>query len=122
MSHQEENTKTIDPGTGAPPATSEIRGSALAFADGGIPILQDIVTAPAPEEIELDDLLPVPPPEQDPVARSEKIERVVRAVSAITTDRIIRKLEPRIRKEVERAVRSALQELGETPPITGKTG
>jgi hypothetical protein len=52
----------------------------------------------------------------------EDIERVVQAVSAITTDRIIRKLQPRIRKEVERAVKSALQELGEMPPITEETG
>jgi hypothetical protein len=122
MSHQEENTKTNDPGSGDPPAASGIGGRALAFADGGIPILQDIVTAPAPEEIDLDDLLSVPPPEQDPGARLEDIERVVQAVSAITTDRIIRKLQPRIRKEVERAVKSALQELGEMPPITEETG
>ena len=120
MSHQEENTKTNDPGSGDPPAASGIGGRSSAFADGGIPILQDIVTAPAPEEIDLDDLLPAPPPEQDPGARLEDIERVVRAVSAIATDRIIRKLEPRIRKEVEGAVRSALQELGEMPPVTGE--
>jgi hypothetical protein len=120
MSLQEENTKTIDPDSGAPSAASEIRDRSLAFAEGGIPILQDIVTAPEPEEIDLDDLLPAPPPEQDPGARLEDIERVVRAVSAIATDRIIRKLEPRIRKEVERAVRSALQEFGVMPPVTGE--
>ena len=122
MSHQEENTKTNDPGSGDPPAASGIGGRSSAFADGGIPILQDIVTAPAPEEIDLDDLLPVPPPEQDPGARLEDIERVVQAVSAIATDRIIRKLQPLIRKEVESAVKSALQELGEMPPITEETG
>jgi len=122
MSQQEENTKTIDPGSGAPPAASEIGGRALAFADGGIPILQDIVIVPAPEEIDLDDLLPGPPPEQDPAARLEDIERVAQAVSESASERIIRKLEPRIRKEVEKAVMSALLELGDADPTAEKAG
>ena len=41
-------------------------------------------------------------PEQEPNSRMEDIERVVQAVSESATERIIRKLEPRIRKEVEK--------------------
>lgn len=113
----------IDPGSGTPHATDEKTGDKPPdFADGGIPILQDIVIPPEPGEIDLDDLLPGTIPEPDPNVRIEDIERVVQAVSESATERIIRKLEPRIRKEVEKAVKSALLELVEAPPITETTG
>ncbi len=122
MNDQKENTTPIDPGSGARPADDGIRDRPLAFADGGIPILQDIVISPEPGEIDLDDILPERIPEQDPNSRMEEIERVVQAVSESATERIIRKLEPRIRREVKKAVRSALLGFEEADTTTGETG
>ena len=116
MNYQKENTTPIDPGSDTRPADDAIRDRPLVYADGGIPILQDIVTSPAAGEFDLDDILPERIPEQDPNSRMEDIERVVQAVSESATERIIKKLEPRIRKEVEKAVRSALLEFEEEGP------
>ena len=122
MNYQKEKTTPIDPGSGTRPADDGVREKPLAFADGGIPILQDIVTSAAPGEFDLDDILPERIPEYDPNSRIEDIERVVQRVSESATERIIRKLEPRIRKEVEKAVRSALLEFEEADPAAGETG
>jgi len=122
MNYQKEKTTPIDPGSGTPPADDGIRDRPLAFADGGIPILQDIVTSASPGEFDLDDILPERIPEYDPNSRIEEIERVVQRVSESATERIIRKLEPRIRKEVEKAVRSALLGLEEADTTAGETG
>jgi hypothetical protein len=121
MNYQKGNNTPIDPRSGVPTADRGIRDRPLAFADGGIPILQDVVIPPEPGEIDLDDLLPEPIPEQDPDARMEDIARVAQAVSESATERIIRKLEPRIRKEVEKAVTSALLALKDADP-TGQGG
>ena len=121
MNYQKEKTTPTDPGSGTQPADNGVRDRPLAFADGGIPILQDIVTSAAPGEFDLDDILPERIPEYDPNSRIEDIERVVQRVSESATERIIRKLEPRIRKEVEKAVRSALLGFEEADTNTGET-
>ncbi len=122
MNYQKENTKPIDPGSGTRPADDVIRDRPLVFADGGIPVLQDAVISPAPGEFDLDDILPERIPEQGPNSRMQDIERVVQAVSESATERIIRKLESRIRREVEKAVRSALLEFEEADPAAEETG
>ena len=122
MNYQKEKTTSIDPGSGTRPADDGVRDRPLAFADGGIPILQDIVTSAAPGEFDLDDILPERIPEYDPNSRIEDIERVVQMVSESATERIIRKLEPRIRREVEKAVRSALLGFEGADTTTGETG
>ncbi|MCP3869129.1 MAG: hypothetical protein GY703_13705 [Gammaproteobacteria bacterium] len=128
--NKQDNTKPSRGDDSSSPLTEETLEPPCLMDDTGIPILDDVVVEPAPSaEEEAIDTVELQEPletaadtpqaaaaQESDIPPEEDQEALIKRLSKTAAARIIRKLEPRIRKEMEKAIRSGLDELTESKP------